>query len=111
MYSCFRPSRWSGKLGHRWSNPRHQLIHARKPRQDVVFVCLFLFFSFFLAAPRHMKFLGQGSDLSCSCDLSHSCSDAGSLTHCAGLWIEPASQHSKMPPAHCATAGTPDMTC
>ena len=36
------------------------------------------------------------SDLSCSsCSLSHSCSKAGSLTHCARLGIEPASQCSK----------------
>ena len=31
----------------------------------------------------------------CSCHLSCSCSNAGSLTHCAGLGIEPASQHSR----------------
>ena len=41
---------------------------------------LFFFFSF-LATPWHMEFPGQGSDLSHSCDLCHSCSNAGSLTH------------------------------
>ena len=35
---------------------------------------------------------GQGSDPSYSCNLSHSCGNAGSLTHCAGLGMEPASQ-------------------
>ena len=43
----------------------------------------FFFFSLFLAAPQHMDLLGQGSDLSHSCNLSHSCGNAGSLTHCA----------------------------
>ena len=27
---------------------------------------------------------GQGLNLNCSCDLHHNCSNAGSLTHCAG---------------------------
>ena len=58
--------------------------------------CLFCFvFLSFVAALKHMEFLGQGSDLSCSCslchscNLRHSCSNARSLTHCAGLRIEP----------------------
>ena len=29
------------------------------------------------------------------CDLSHSCGNAGSLTHCAGPGIKPASQRSQ----------------
>ena len=36
-----------------------------------------------------MELLGQGLDLSCSC------SNAGSLTHCAELGIEPTSQSSQ----------------
>ena len=40
----------------------------------------------FLAKLQHMEFLGQGSDLSCSC------SDAGSLTHCARPGIQLISQ-------------------
>ena len=48
-----------------------------------------------LAAPWHMEFLDQGSDPSHSCDLSHSCSNAGSLTHCARPGLEPASQRSQ----------------
>ena len=43
------------------------------------------FFFFFLAAPQPMEFLGQGSDLSHSCNLSCSYSNTGSLTHRAGL--------------------------
>ena len=39
-----------------------------------------------------MEFLGQGSDLSCSCDLHSSCNNAGSSTHCDGMGINPASQ-------------------
>ena len=41
-----------------------------------------------------MKFLGQGSDPSCSCNLRHSCGNAGSA-HCARPGIEPASQCSR----------------
>ena len=51
--------------------------------------------SFFLAILKHMEFPGQGSDLSCSCDLSHSCSNTGSLTHCARPRIEPVFQSSQ----------------
>ena len=46
------------------------------------------FFSPFLAAPGHMELPGQGLDLNCSLDLSHSCGNAGSLTHCARLGIK-----------------------
>ena len=42
-----------------------------------------------------MEFLGQGSDLSHHCNLSCNCRNARSLTHCAGLGIEPASQDSQ----------------
>ena len=42
-----------------------------------------------------MMFPGQGSDPSCSHDLSHSFGNVGSLIHCAGLGIEPATQHSQ----------------
>ena len=51
--------------------------------------------SFFLAALHHMEFSGQGSDLSCSCNPSQTCANTGSLTHCAGLEIEPAPQGSQ----------------
>ena len=50
-------------------------------------------FFFFLAAPWYTGFLGQGSDPSQSCNLC--CCNAGSLTHCAELGIEPASQCSR----------------
>ena len=49
----------------------------------------------FLATPWNMEFLGQGLDLTHSCDLSCSCFSAGSLTHCAGPGIEPESQSSR----------------
>ena len=57
-----------------------------------VFFCLF--FVFFLAAPCHMELPGQGSDLNHSHELSCSCGNAKSLTHCAGLGIKPMSQYS-----------------
>ena len=50
----------------------------------------FLFF-LFLVIWQHMEFPGQGSDPSRSCDLSYTCSNAGSLTHCARPRIEPTS--------------------
>ena len=53
-----------------------------------LFVCLFSF----LAALQHMEFPGQGSYPGHSRDPSHSCGHTRSLTHCAGLGIEPASQ-------------------
>ena len=52
-------------------------------------------FFFFLAALQHMESPGQESDLSHSCNLSCSGCNAGSLTHCAGQGIEPASLHSR----------------
>ena len=42
-----------------------------------------------------MEFPGQESDLSHNCDLSHSFTNARSLTHCAEPGIEPSSQHSQ----------------
>ena len=42
-----------------------------------------------------MEFPGQGSDPSRSCYLSHSCGNAGSLTYCARLGIEPEYQCSQ----------------
>ena len=65
----------------------------------------FSFSFFFLAVLRHMEFPGQGSDPSHNCNLSHSCSNAGSLTHCARLRIKPSTP--TMPPIPCATAETP----
>ena len=56
---------------------------------------LFIYLRFFFGHPRRMEFPGQGSDLSCSCDLCHSCSNMGSLTYCAGPGIEPTSQRSR----------------
>ena len=53
-----------------------------------VCVCVFSFW-------QHMKFSGQGSDLSCSCNLSHSCGNTGFLTHCARPGIELSSQRSQ----------------
>ena len=49
---------------------------------------LFIYF-YFLATLRHMEFLGQRSDL------SRSCGNTGSSTHCARPGIEPAFQCSR----------------
>ena len=55
---------------------------------------LFIYFSF-LACLWHIEFQGQRSDPSRSWDLSYSCGNAGFLTHCATLVIEPASRSSQ----------------
>ena len=50
--------------------------------------------------PWHMalwKFLGHGSNLSCSCNLQHGCSNTRSLTHCARLGTEPIPQQHPKP--------------
>ena len=57
--------------------------------------CSFAAFCSFVAALRHMEFPGQGSDLSRCCDLSCSFGNIGSLSHCAGPGIKPASQGSQ----------------
>ena len=55
-------------------------------------ICDFLFVFFpFLVDPQHKEFSCQGSDLSHSLDQSWSCGNTRSLTHCAGLRIEPMS--------------------
>ena len=48
-----------------------------------------------MAVPWHMEFPDHGSDPSRSHDLCHSCASPGSLTHCAGPGMEPASQGSQ----------------
>ena len=58
------------------------------PLQICIYICI-------LASLQHMEFPGQGSYPSCTCDLHHSCGNAGSLTHCARPGIDPVSQHSR----------------
>ena len=70
----------------------------------------FLIFFFFFLWPhsQRMEVQGQGSNSRISCDLCHSCGNAGSLTHCA-------SQGSTLPHGRdnagsltcCSTAATP----
>ena len=50
-------------------------------------LCCHFFFFFFSAAPRHMEFLLQGSDVSHSCNLHHSYGNANPLTQCSRLGI------------------------
>ena len=69
---------------------RHKLMIVL---QNLALVSLYIYI--FLAAPCHMEFLGQGSNSSHSYDLSRSCGNAGSLTHCGGAGIKPASQRSQ----------------
>ena len=41
--------------------------------KSLVHKTFFFFFFFFMATPGVWKFLGQGLNLSCRCDLPHSC--------------------------------------
>ena len=46
------------------------------------------FFFFFSQTHGTWTFPGKGSNLSCSCDLHHGCSNSRFLTHCARLGIK-----------------------
>ena len=48
-----------------------------------LFVSFFLFFFFICTHHSIQKFLSQGLNPSCICNVRHSCSNTGSLTHCA----------------------------
>ena len=61
----------------------------------IFFLKINIYIFSFLAAPQHMEFPAQGSDLSYSCDLCHSHSNAGSLIHCTRPGIEPVSQRCR----------------
>ena len=70
-------------------------------------VFLFVCFDLFWPLLQHMKALGQGQNLSWSCNLYYSC-NAGSLIPCSRAGIEPASpQRQARLLTQCATAGTP----
>ena len=60
-----------------------------------VFLFLLLLLLSFLAALRHVEFLDQGSDQSCSFNLSLGCGNARFLAHCAWPGMEPLSQRSQ----------------
>ena len=72
-------------------------LHRRKRNQEKHTNCeqWIFFFPPFLATPQPMESQGQRSDPSHSPDPSRGCSNAGSLTHCAGPGIKPASQRSQ----------------
>ena len=85
-------------LGHKWGSEVLMSILSPIFRIKRISSSLFFFFflSFsFLATPQHMEFPGQESDPRRSHDLSLSCSNTGSLTHCARLEIESVSQCSQ----------------
>lgn len=65
-------------------------------------LCFLEFFVFVFGCPAAYGVSSQGSDLRCSCDLSRSCVNAGSLIHCAWAGFEPGSQHSQEATDHIA---------
>ena len=73
-----------------------------------VFVC---FFSFsFLAAPWHMEFLGQGPDVSLSCNLCCGCRNAGFFDQL--YWARDRTYIlvlKRCHQSHCASAGIPPV--
>ena len=64
------------------------VFRALVSSRQCIFFFSFLFFFWGASIHSIWNFLGQGSNPSHSCDLRHGCSNAGSLTHCAGLGIE-----------------------
>ena len=52
------------------------------------FFLFFFFFFFFSCTCSIWMFPGQGSNLSCSCDICHSCNNTRSLTHRTGSGTE-----------------------
>ena len=68
-------------------------------------------FSFFVPCTYDIcKFPGQGSNLSCSCNLHHSSDNAGSLIHSAGSEMQHATAAQAAAVGsltHFTTAGTP----
>ena len=67
----------------------------------------FIYFPF-LAASRHMEFPGQGSDLSCSCNLLHSCGNTRSFKPlCWAEGITSVLVLQKCCRSRYTTAGTP----
>ena len=67
--------------------------------------CFILFcFSSFLATLWHMKFPGQGSDLSCSFNLCHSCRNTESQPTALGWGLNPRPSAPETPqiPLHCS---------
>lgn len=66
------------------------------PLKITIFDIFYTFVGFFLTTPcSTWKFRSQGLNLRCSCSLCLSCSNAGSLGHCAQPGFEWASQHSQ----------------
>ena len=62
-----------------------------------VCLCVCVCVSVCVYVPRHMEFLGQGSDPSHNFYLCCGCGHTGSLTHCVGVELT----------EHCTEAGSP----
>ena len=72
-------------------------------------LCFFLFFNGHTCSV--WKFLGQGLNPSCSCDLCHNISNTRDLTPCTGLGIKPESPGPPKSLYHCATAYAFGVIC
>ena len=73
----------NGMIKHKKNRKINSFMEYRKAEE-------FFFFFFYGHTHSIWKFLDQGLNPSHSCDLCHSCSNAGSLTHCARPGVEPA---------------------
>ena len=71
-----------------------QSIH-RILKNNVTFWFFFSVYIFFCCCTAVYEILGQGSNQSSICDLSHNCGNTRSSTHYAGLVIESVSQCSQ----------------
>ena len=71
------------------NNKTEQIMYVNVLSSELIFFFFFFFFFFFAHPLEKWEFLGQGLKLSCSCNLHHSCGNAGSLSYCAGQGLNP----------------------
>ena len=109
-WSCMNRGSWLPPLSDPGVPPQpHPDLPSCTPVPSWVFF-FFLLLLLFLAAQQHAEFLGQGSDLSHSCDLCHSGSNPGSLNPLSWAGDQtcvPALQRRHL--SRCATAGMPSF--
>ena len=98
MWYHFQTCWWEGHPTDEWELCKERENSSSSPSYSS---------SFFPVAPWAYGVLRPGIRPRHSCNLSHICSNAGSLSHCARPGIEPA-----LPRDHqslCATVGTPEL--
>ena len=100
IYEVFERLSWIGKFNDTFVSQKDNILLCKKQKKSWHNLCLLFFFPVLLLSPfcflffsclfvcfdhtcSMQKFPGQRSNLCHNCNLYHSCSNAGSLTHCA----------------------------